>query len=84
MEGPMRAVEVTGTVDEGRQLQLDNSLPISGPVRVRVIVLYPAEEDLEESDWLRAAARNAAFNFLKEPEEDIYGLADGKPCHDQE
>ena len=80
----MRAIEVTGTVNEERQLRLDSSLPISGPLRVRVIVLYPPEEELEESDWIRAAARNRAFDFLKEPEEDIYTLVDGKPFHDQE
>lgn len=40
----------------------------------------PASED-EESEWLRAAVINSAFDFLKEPEEDIYTLADGKPFH---
>lgn len=84
MEGPMRAVEVTGTVDEERQLRLDSSLPISGPLRVRVIVLYPVEDELDESEWLHTAARSPAFNFLKEPEEDIYSPSDGKPFHDSE
>jgi len=37
----------------------------------------------DESEWLRAAATNPAFDFLKGPEEDIYTLADGKPFHDQ-
>lgn len=84
MEVPMRAIEITGTVDEECQLRLEGQLPIPGPARVRVIVLYPAEAELEESEWLRAAARNPAFSFLKEPEEDIYTTTDGKPFHDQE
>jgi hypothetical protein len=39
--------------------------------------------DLDEKEWLQAAAINPAFDFLKDPEEDIYTLADGKPFHDQ-
>ena len=39
MEATMTAIELTGTVNERRQLQLDELLPIFGPKRVRVIVL---------------------------------------------
>ena len=38
---------------------------------------------MDDATWLRAAARNPAFNFLKEPHEDIYTVADGKPFHDK-
>lgn len=49
-----------------------------------VLVVIPEQEDEKEADideveWLRAAAVNPAFDFLKEPEEDIYTLADGRP-----
>jgi len=80
MENTMTAIELTGTVDEHHQLRLDTTLPISGPKRVRVIVLYPLDD---ENEWLRAAARNPAFDFLKEPAEDIYSITDGKPFHDE-
>jgi hypothetical protein len=80
---PLKALEVVGTIDEQRRLQLDEPLPIVGPSRVRVIILIPEETDLDEQAWLQAAAINPAFDFLKEPEEDIYTLADGKPFHDQ-
>jgi hypothetical protein len=83
METTMTAIEMTGTIDEHRQLQLDNPLPVSGPMRVRVIVLYPIEDEWDEEEWLRAAARNPAFEFLKDPEEDIYSLNDGEPFHDK-
>ena len=66
-----------------QQLHLDTPLPIAGPTRVRVIILIPEQTDIDEREWLRAAATNPAFDFLKEPEEDIYTLADGKPFHDQ-
>jgi len=52
---------------------------IVGPTRVRIIILLPEEADIDEMEWLRAAAVNPAFDFLKEPEEDIYTLADGRP-----
>ena len=83
MEGAMTAVEMTGTIDEHRQLQLDGDLPISGPVRVRVLVLYPAGEEWDEAEWLQAASRNPAYASLSDPEEDIYSAADGKPFHDE-
>jgi hypothetical protein len=79
MEATMTAIELTGTVNERRQLQLDDLLPIPGPKRVRVIVLYPPVDEWSEMEWLQAAARNPAFDFLKDPEEDIYSIADGKP-----
>lgn len=49
--------------------------------------LIPVDIDVEageidESEWLRSAASNPAFDFLKDPEEDIYTLADGKPFND--
>jgi hypothetical protein len=83
METTLTAVEMTGTVDEHHQLQLDRTLPLSGPLRVRVIVLYPLAEDLDEAGWLRAASRNPTFQFLKEPREDIYSPTDGKLFNDQ-
>jgi hypothetical protein len=83
MEVTLKALEVAGTIDEQRQLHLDTPLPIAGPTRVRVIILIPEQTDIDEREWLRAAATNPAFDFLKEPEEDIYTLTDGKPFHDQ-
>ena len=83
MEGAMTAIEMTGTIDEHRQLRLDGTLPVPGPMRVRVLVLYPLSEEWDEMEWLRAAARNPAFAFLSDLEEDLYTLADGKPFHDK-
>ena len=36
-------------------------------------------EEINEQEWLHAAATNPTFYFLKDPEEDIYTLTDGKP-----
>ena len=79
----MTAIETTGVVDEQQQLRLDGPLPITGPSRVRVLILVPEPGEIEESAWLRAAAQNPAFDFLKEEAENVYTRSDGKPFHDQ-
>jgi len=47
--------------------------------RAQIATLLHEEADVDEIEWLRAAAANPAFDFLKAPEEDIYTLADGRP-----
>jgi tetratricopeptide (TPR) repeat protein len=42
------------------------------------------EGEINESEWLRAVATNPAFDFLKNPEEDIYTLDNGKPFNVEE
>ena len=82
MKTPTRAIEVTGTVDEEGGLHLDEPLTMIEPGRVRVILLL-SERDVDEREWLRGAATNPAFDFLKEPVEDIYAPNDGQPFDDQ-
>jgi hypothetical protein len=83
METTLTAVERTGTINEHHELQLDGALPIPGPKRVRVIVMYSAADQSDEIEWFHAASQNPAFDFLKDPGEDIYTLIDGKPYHDE-
>jgi hypothetical protein len=83
MENTLTAIEITGTVNEYHELQLDDILPISGPKRVRVIVMYSTVDKNTEKEWLHTAAQNPAFDFLKDPKEDIYTLTEGKPYHDE-
>ena len=64
-------------------MHLDAPLLLSGPSRVRVIIVFPGEvdvADMDEKEWLRAAGQNPAFDFLKDPLEDRYTLSDGKPA----
>ncbi len=82
MDATVKAIETTGTIDAQHRLNLDEPLPVAGPTKVRVIILLPEEEDIDEMEWLYAAANNPAFDFLKEPEEDIYTSEDGRPFHD--
>ena len=78
-----RAIERSGIIDAQHQIVLDEPLPIAKATRVRVIVLFPEEPEMDEADWLHAAATNPAFDFLKDPAEEIYTITDGKPFHDQ-
>ncbi|GJQ49268.1 hypothetical protein KsCSTR_39430 [Candidatus Kuenenia stuttgartiensis] len=77
-----KAIETTATINAKRQLVLDEPLPVAGPQKVRVIILLQEETDIDEKEWLKLASVNNAFDFLKEPEEDIYTSFDGKPFHD--
>jgi hypothetical protein len=45
--------------------------------------LYPIDDEWDEAEWLKAAASNPAFDYLKDAAEDIYTLDDGKPFDDQ-
>jgi hypothetical protein len=48
MDNALTAIETTGLIDEHQQLILDKVLPITGPKRVRVIVLYELESEWDE------------------------------------
>ena len=80
----MNAIETTGTVSANYQITLDDKLPENAPQRVRVIVLFDVDGDINDADWMQAASQNAAFEFLSDEAEDIYTLADGKPVTDEE
>lgn len=76
----MRAVEVHGQIDADGHLHLDETFLASGrPQRVKVLVLFPVDEEIDEQVWLSNAARSPSFDFLRDPREDIYSLSDGKP-----
>lgn len=85
MELTSRAIEVTGSIDARHNLVLDAPLPFHRCQNVRVIILMPEQQEAEdtaeiaETEWLSAASGNSAFDFLKEEQEDIYTLEDGKP-----
>ncbi|MBI5748980.1 MAG: hypothetical protein HZA00_07625 [Nitrospinae bacterium] len=81
MEIVEKAIEITATIDAQKKLILDEPLPVVGPARVRVIILLPEDIEIDEKEWLYTAAVNPSFDFLKEPEEDIYTINDGKPFH---
>lgn len=79
----LNAIETTATIGSNRQLLLDKDLPVSKSEKVRIIVLL-SDDDFTGQEWLRTITNNPAFDFLKDPAEDIYTLEDGKPLTDEE
>jgi hypothetical protein len=75
----LTAIETTGTIEQNGRIVIDETFSVSEPTSVRIIVLFPESVDFSENEWQQAASKNKAFDFLNEPDEDIYTLADGKP-----
>lgn len=76
MHATLRAIDTSATLTQPNQLLLDQALPDMNTKKIRVIILLPQADDINEADWLRAAASNPALDFLKDPREDIYTKAD--------
>ncbi len=75
-----KAFETTGLIETQHSLLLDEPLPSeSNGQKVKVIILL--SDEIDEKAWYRYAMNNPSFDFLKEPEEDIYTVTDGKPFH---
>lgn len=75
----LTAIETTGIIERNGRIVIDETFSVNAPTFVRVIVLFPESDDLNESEWLQAASKNEVFDFLNDPDEDIYSLTDGKP-----
>ncbi len=75
----LTAIETTGTIEQNGRIVIDETFAVDEPTSVRIIVLFPESGDFGENEWQRAASKNQAFDFLNDPDEDIYTVADGKP-----
>jgi hypothetical protein len=69
----MKALELNSRTNKKGRLKLDIDLKKANKI-VKVLILSE-----EESNWLLNASNNPAFNFLSEPEENIYSIKDGEP-----
>ncbi len=75
----LTAIETTGTIEQNGKIVIDETFSVDAPTSVRVIVLFPEADDISENEWRQTAAKNEAFDFLYDAEEDIYSIEDGKP-----
>ncbi len=75
----MKAVEFISNTDKEGNIRIDYKLSAEKK-NVRVIILYEDElETFEESDTVEDyVTGNPVFDFLKDPEEDIYTLETNK------
>jgi hypothetical protein len=76
----LSVTELSGKIDANGKLSVDETLPVHGPVPVRVWVMLESEnDDIDEKLWLTSLSNNPALSDLTDPTEDIYTLKDGKP-----
>lgn len=75
----MKAIETTGRIEKSGMVKLDTPVDLHNKQKVRVIILYNEEEDINENLWLSSISSNPAFDFLKDKKEDMYSITDGKP-----
>jgi hypothetical protein len=78
----MEAIEINTKTDNSGHLKLDVPLKKINK-RVRLIILLNEEEESfeDEKTWLYANSKNSSFDFLNEPDEDIYSLKNGEPLN---
>ena len=80
----MRAIEINAKTDNHGHLKLNYPLQ-KNDQKVRVIILIDDNADVDEDEklWLNVASSSPAFDFLKDPEENIYSIKDGEPFNDK-
>jgi len=79
----MKATEIRLKTDNSGHLKID--YPLDKKNRdIRVIILWEEDAGEPESEklWLQSISDNPVFDFLNEPEENIYSLKDGDPLND--
>jgi len=77
----MKALEIKTKTDKEGRLQIEQNLKQPN-LAVRVLILFDEENEDEEQQWLKAIAKNPSFDFLNDPDENIYTLKDGKSLDD--
>lgn len=75
----MKAIETTGKIEKSGILKLDKPIVLHKKQKVRVIILYNEDDEIDEKLWLTAISKNPSFTFLKDKSEDIYSTSDSKP-----
>ena len=74
----MQAFETKGRIDAKGNLHIEHQLNLRDK-NVKVLILYPDDDSINEQQWLKSLSGNPAFDFLKNEEEDIYTIKDGIP-----
>ncbi|MDQ2809897.1 MAG: hypothetical protein M3Z04_23710 [Chloroflexota bacterium] len=59
-------------------LELVQFVQANGPVRVIALAAEQSDAEPTEEEWMQFLLNNPAYDFLKDPREDIYTIADGQ------
>jgi hypothetical protein len=78
----MRAIEAFGEIDKDGRIKLEKPIDHEGK-RVKVIILFSEEDDIDDASWLEAVSKSESFDFLRDEGEEIYTVEDGKPVSDE-
>jgi hypothetical protein len=73
-----KIIKTTGKLDSKNRLTLDVDLPFESNTKVNVTVSID-DVEIDDLNYFNLVSSNTSFDFLKDPEEDIYTLEDGKP-----
>ena len=75
----MKAIEINTKTDKNGHLKIGYNLN-KAEKEVRVLILYNEDySDLDdEKMWIDTISGNPAFDFVNDPDEDIYSLKDGE------
>ncbi|MFN8673043.1 MAG: hypothetical protein U0457_13310 [Candidatus Sericytochromatia bacterium] len=84
----MRAIETSVKSDNNGIVKIN--IPINQKeANVRIILLVSENNtnnlnnDIDDNSlWLKSMSKNPSFEFLNDPEEDIYTLENGEPFND--
>ena len=79
----MKAIEVTGSVNEEGYVAFDQPIANAKPLRFRGILLLPDSIDSQHQEWSPSAISASVRDWLNDPEEDLYTLEDGEPIDDE-
>lgn len=81
----MKTIEIKTQTDNSGNLKIEVPLHLRNK-KVRIFIFPNDDDDFfqDEKMWLQANAGNPAFDFLNEPEENVYTLNDGEAVeHDK-
>ena len=79
----MKALELKAKTD--KKWNLNVNIPLNTRNKnVRVLILIDEGELEDEKIWLYSNSKNPSFDFLNDPEEDVYSLNDGKSISENE
>ena len=63
---PMKAIEIGGQIDTNGFVRIDTPLSVSNK-RVKVIILMPEDDEIDDESWLQSMASNSACLLYTSP-----------------
>jgi len=78
----MKAIEINSKTDKFGNLKIDYLNKKDSKVRILILMDDDYLNPDDERSWLQSLSKNPAFDFLNDPDENIYSLKNGEPFDD--